>query len=252
MRASAFLFTNIWLDDLLQRTLHPALPQRRNTDGDALVFTTVRYPLEAEVSADAIRLALAAIPALRPEGETFWNWTGPHERAGKPRQADSGTFVTTLDDGSLVLGNVELKERMLVLEANSPQRAERGRALIAPVLAGLIGEPRIETRTVAQLMATRPAGEAKALSSGLSPDEERALVQANVDRYYMHLIDEPVPMLGNVTPRRAAKSAKGREKLVAWLKLLENGAARHGSGSPMAGYDVTWMWEKLGVSALRR
>jgi hypothetical protein len=66
------------------------------------------------------------------------------------------------------------------------------------------------------------------------------------------LVGEPVPMLGNMTPRRAAKSAKGREKLVTWLKLLENGAAKQRSVSSMAGYDVAWMWEELGVASLRR
>jgi hypothetical protein len=55
-----------------------------------------------------------------------------------------------------------------------------------------------------------------------------------------------------MTPRRATKSAKGREKLVTWLKLLENGVAKHESGSAMANYDVTWMWKELGVSDLRR
>lgn len=146
--------------------------------------------------------------------------------------AGSQTFITTLDDGSLVLGTVELEDQRLVLEANSQQRAERGRALIAPVLGGLVGEPVIEVRTVAELMASPPSGESKVLSSGLSPDEECAVLQASMDRYYMNLLDEAVPMLGNVTPRRAAKSASGREKLVAWLKLLENGAARHVGGSP--------------------
>jgi hypothetical protein len=43
LRASAFLFTNIWLDELLQKTLNPTLPQMCNTDGDELVFTTVSY-----------------------------------------------------------------------------------------------------------------------------------------------------------------------------------------------------------------
>ncbi len=62
-----------------------------------------------------------------------------------------------------------------------------------------------------------------------------------MDRYYVDLLDEPVPMLGNIAPRRAAKSPKSRKKLVAWLKLLENGAARHGGGTPMAGYDFRWM-----------
>ena len=141
---------------------------------------------------------------------------------------------------------------MLVLEANSQQRAERGRALIAPVLGGRVGEPVIESRTVAQFMASWPSGKSEKLSSGLSLEEERAVLQENMDQYYVNLLEEPVPMLGNMTPRRAAKSAKGRKKLVAWLKLLENGAARHGSESPLAGYNVTWMWEELGVANLRR
>jgi hypothetical protein len=251
LRASAFLFTNIWLDDLLQRKLNPTLPHMCNTDGDELVFTKVSYPLKREVSIDSIRLALAAIPSLRPEGETFWNWIGSQKPARKKR-ADSQTFITTLDDGSLVLGTIELKGNTLVLEANSSQRAERGRELIGPVLAGLVDQPAIESRTAAQLMATRPIEKSKKLSSGLSPDEERAVLQANLDRYYMNLLDEPVPMLGNMTPRRAAKSAKGREKLMTWLKLLENGAARHASNSPMAGYDLRWMWNELGIAHLRR
>jgi hypothetical protein len=149
-----------------------------------------------------------------------------------------------------VLGTLELKEKTLVLEANSPQPAERGRALIAPALGALIGEPVVETRTVAQLTAPRPAGKSEPLSSGLSPDEKQAILQANMDRYYMNLLDQPVPMLGNITPRRAARSVKAREKLVAWLKLLENGAARQGSGPLMAGGDLSWMWTELGVAHL--
>lgn len=252
LRASAFMFTNIWLDDQLQRTLNPAIPQMCNSDGDDLVFTTVGYPLKPEASADAIEIALASIPALRPENKTFWNWIEPQKRAGAKRVADSQTFITTLDDGSLVLGTMELKDKMLVLETNSQQRAERGRALIEQVLRGLVGSPLVEARTVAQLMASPPAGKSKTLSSGLSPDEEQALLHASLDRHYMNLLDEPVPVLGNITPLKAAKTAKGQEKLVAWLKYLENGAAKHGTGTPMAGYDFGWMWDKLGIAELRR
>lgn len=252
LRASAFLFTNIWLGNLLRRTLNPTLPQMSNTEGDELLFTTVSYPLKPGTSADAIRLALAAIPALRPEGETFWNWIGPNEPTSTKQRAESQTFITTLDDGSLVLGAIELKDKTMLLDVNSQQRAERGRVLIEPVLGGLVGEPLIETRTIEQLMASRLAGKSKPLSSGLSPDEEQAVIQESLDRHYMNLLDEPVPMLGNMTPRRAAKSAKGRERVVAWLKLLENGAARQDAASPAAGCDLSWMWTELGVADLRR
>jgi len=61
-----------------------------------------------------------------------------------------------------------------------------------------------------------------------------------------------VPALGNITPRQAAKSAKGRKKLVDWLKLLENKTAQQPAGSAMADYDARWLWQELGVADLRR
>lgn len=97
LHASAFLFTNIWFDDFLQRTLNPTLPQTFNTDGDEILFTTASFPLKPEASADAVRLALAAVPELRPESETFWNWIGAKERAGKKRQVNSGSEIRLMD-----------------------------------------------------------------------------------------------------------------------------------------------------------
>ena len=112
--------------------------------------------------------------------------------------------------------------------------------------------PVIESRTVAQLMASRPAGKSKPLSSGLSPDEERAVMQESLDRHYMNLLDEPVPMLGNMSPRKAAKTKKGREKLVAWLKFIDDSNAQQEAHSPLAASGLGWMWEELGVAGLRR
>lgn len=102
---------------------------------------------------------------------------------------------------------------------------------------------------MAELMAARPEGKSEKLSSGLSPDEERNILHANLERHYANLLDEPVPTLGNITPRQAAKTAKGRQKLVNWLKYLENSAAK--DMSSMGGYDLTWMWSGLGIAGLR-
>jgi hypothetical protein len=57
--------------------------------------------------------------------------------------------------------------------------------------------------------------EAPAPSSRLPPDEERAIILETLERHYRGLLDQPVPMLGDVSPRKAARSNKGREKLVA-------------------------------------
>ena len=65
-------------------------------------------------------------------------------------------------------------------------------------------------------------------------------------------LDQPIPGLGNISPRKAAKSKTGRKKLVAWLKRLENQNAGHDTDDPMASYDTEWIWEELGVSNLRK
>ena len=70
--------------------------------------------------------------------------------------------------------------------------------------------------------------------------------------HYRRILDEPIPALGNRSPRSAATTPKGREKVVAWLKRLENHGARHASDDPMAGFDFGWMWRELGVEHLRR
>jgi hypothetical protein len=79
------------------------------------------------------------------------------------------------------------------------------------------------------------------------------IIRVTLDKHYRETLDQPVGMLGGVTPRAAAKTKKGRERLVAWLKLLENQTARHrGVGDPMGSYNLSWMWDELGVANLRR
>ena len=51
----------------------------------------------------------------------------------------------------------------------------------------------------------------------------------------------------------ATKTAKGRAKVVDWLKTLENYTAQMaGHNDEMATYDSSWLWAELGVDELRR
>ena len=66
------------------------------------------------------------------------------------------------------------------------------------------------------------------------------LVHDMLDRQYRTLLDESVPMLGNRTPRAAARSARGRRDLVVWLKHLKNRSSyAPNPADPMATYDFT-------------
>jgi len=258
LRLAAPAFTTVWLNDVLERITNPQIPEMQNTDGDALMFCTVYFPLAEGVTENDIRSVLGKLPELNQESATFWNWilAGKPASGGRvkkvPNQRNFQTFVTTLHDGSLVLGNIELKERSLVLSANSEARAAKGRALLSENLGVMVGQPLVEIQTVQQLMASQ---DSRPLTPplDLSPRDQQAIIYAALDKHYREVLDEPIPMLGNVSPRRAAKTLKGRPKVVAWLKTLENHSARLADRKDaMATYDVTWLWAELGVSDLRR
>jgi hypothetical protein len=248
---AGFMFTNCWLDAALRAAQGRDRPELLNSDGDPLEVTTLHFPLLRGATLPKVRQALATVPVLRQAAPGFWNWLaepGTKPQA-VPRRGRGQTFITTMDDGSLVLGTLALKGRRLSLEANSVARAERGRALLEPVLAGLAGPPLTERADLEQMLAAeRPLPQ----PGGLSPEQERKLVHQGLDDHYRRVLDEPVPALGGKSPRAAAKTAKGWEKVAAWLKMLENHAARREPGDPMASYDIGWMWRELGVEALRR
>jgi len=100
---------------------------------------------------------LSRCPELRQETTTFWNWVGPRKLAEaiskQKRKSKSHTFATTLDDGSLALGGLEVKGRTLVLSVNSQDRSERGRPLLSNLLGELVGEPLVEMQTLDQIRA---------------------------------------------------------------------------------------------------
>lgn len=249
LRRCAFIFTALWLDDTFGRILDRKLPTLCNTDGEPIAYTEVRYPLRDDADTGALRAALDSIPEFCNEGsDNVWRWsTRPTRKSSSAKRAIAG-----MGDGTVSLGCVELERKSVVLTCNSVQRAERGRALIEKAAGQLLKMPVMESRTAEQLMAEPRDEEAPARACALSPAEERAIIQQSLENHYRSVLDEPIPMLGNVTPRDAAKSKKGRTKLVEWLKLLENNSARHDPGSPVAGYDFGWMWVELGVADLRR
>jgi hypothetical protein len=256
LAGAAFIFSTLWLDDVLRRALNPTLPEMQNTDGETLEFITLHFPLQSKAKLPAIRSALDAQPALRKENDSFWNWleTGKKARKAPARNAATAqTFTTTMDDGAIVLGNVEISAKAVTLSVNSAGRADRGRAMLEPALAGLVRAPLVERQTVEQMMSAPPRRAARnAEPSPLPPDEMKRVVHQRLTDHYRRTMDEPIPALGNRSPRQAAKTAKGREKVVDWLKMLENSSGGQDPDDPMASYDFTWLWNELGVLEHRR
>jgi hypothetical protein len=167
-----------------------------------------------------------AIPGMAQENAKFWNWPEHKPKARKKvKQPDALSLDATMDNGLRVLGNVELKGRFLRLSINSAARAEKGTVLIRQALGDIGGTPLTEIRTVEQMMAEGPPRDHAGAASEVPPEIAGQAVHQFMDRQYRETLDQPVGMLGNKTPRQAAKSAVGRQNVADWLKYLENQSA---------------------------
>jgi hypothetical protein len=253
-----------------------------NSDGDDILFHELRFPLLPGASMDAVRARLHAIASLRPAGDC-WNWVAPRS----PTDADVGDkFLgvdTELDDG-ILLGTIRLDATEVRFRTNSAERAERGEELFASELDGLVGAPVTEIETLDELvsddfdddseddlgsdyidtddmgpddmgpddMGEEPDDDAP-VNAAPSPEVQAKFLHSVLEKHYRRVLGEPVPMLGNVSPREAARTASGRAMLVEWLKHLEDGAAGHrAAGNPLGTYDLSWMWTELGIANLRK
>ncbi|TPK90482.1 MULTISPECIES: hypothetical protein [unclassified Mesorhizobium] len=248
----AAIFTLSWLFDTLDRAMNR--PSVQNSDGDDIMFHNVQFPLAPGATQKDIAARLNVIQGMAQENPKFWNWLEDEPTGrGKKKQGGSPSLDTTMDTGLRVLGNVELKGRFLHLSTNSSRRADEGTTLLRQFLGELVGTPLTEIVTVDQMIAERRTHGRKKASSKIPPEMAEEVVHEFMDRQYRETLDQPVGMLGNKTPRQAAKTPMGRQKVAEWLKYLENQTAKRPDPTdPMATYSFQWMWRELGVHDLRQ
>jgi hypothetical protein len=251
LRRAAPLISTVWLSDSLQKVLDPQLPELFNADGEEIVFTSLHYRLHPDVSETEVREVLDRMPELRANGPDIWSWWAPADatKGHLHAEAPSGlAFVSSHDDGTPILGTLELTSERLQVSVNSEDRAARARALIESALEGSVQEPLVERQDLDQLLSKTTDGPPSPPDSPeITAEEARQIVHQSLDRYYREQLDTPIPALENVSPRQAIKTAQGCENVVEWLKRLENLIARQDSSDPMANYETTWLWDELGL-----
>lgn len=233
------IFTSAWLFIEIDRALTPAQPHFTNSDGDDVLFHDLRFGLAAGVTQKAIAERLDRVTGFLPEGAKFWNWLSARKTRG-------GIMLDTQMEGATVLGSLELKGKTLLVTVNSAERAAKVEALISAAAGDLLRSPLTTIRTVDQMQADQRCDGPRNGADEIPPEIARQLVQEHMDKHYRETLDAPIPALGGKSPREAVRSAVGRQKVIDWLKLLENRTAKHGDG-PIAEYDFSWMWAELGL-----
>jgi hypothetical protein len=245
------LFTLSWLSDVLEGVAFRQNPNLVNSDGEPIEFHDLRFAFASGVIQKQVSAELSKLPELEQENAKFWNWlerkpSGP--KLPNKDDAQGRMLETIMDDGSRVLGNIELKGKTLRLSVNSAGRAETGQKLIQQALGDLVRNPLTEIRTVKQILEDAPDRSEREPKDEIPPEIAKRIMWQHLDRHYRETLDEPIPALNNKTPRQAAKTKNGRKQVIEWLKYMENISVNQaGSNEPMATYDFTWMWEELGI-----
>jgi hypothetical protein len=254
LQDSAPAFTTIWLLHTLKR-LHEPLPEMVNRDGEALVFTETRFPFLAEQLEEIARRLDAAPEWERdhPDKHT-WIWLPqPVASGNKPQHSLS---IETFRNGQQpISGTLDLKPGVLSLTTNSTERAQHGQEVLGVLLQGLIGPALSMLQTPEQLMAedkTRQQDDSDwEPADSIDPEIAAEVIQNTMDQHYRQCLDEPIPALDNKTPRQCARSKKGREKVIEWLKHLENNELHRAARQGHAPYDSRWMWDELKLGKYR-
>jgi len=186
------------------------LPHLVNNDREDLVFTEMDFKVRDE---QQVRRKLAALKSLEhDEKDDSWTWL----------KAPSRKFP---DEPRTVVGTFRFKEGRLVAETNSRERALRLEDKLMGHLPGLLRLEKTTYRQPEDLMAM-PREEQEAARKEQEEFNARPEVREANRRhleyhYFQKWPRERVPMLGNVTPLQAAKTEKGRQKLVELLEYYD-------------------------------
>lgn len=206
-----------------QAVLNPVPPTLRNTDGDRLSLITLTYELHV------------AVPFVYPLLVPLATLAGEVHDEDVERDADGRVVKVELHwikasrrkdarEEVTVLGTLRLEPGRLVAEVNSEKRAARlqreivkrlgkvatllERQVVDPVQDFVQQRATLQKRKGLRLVEPVPA----------SADLEIAALEATLRRRHSEeWLDMEVPALGGKTPRQAARSVAGRERLEALL-----------------------------------
>ena len=234
--------------------LHPRLPKLANPDGDALVPTKMLFDLSASPREAFEALRALAVGATEEEllsearygdGHELraisFNWLRPGNKMHKGME-------------NTALGRIAIDGARLTAEVNSRERAERIRSEIESRLARRVVFKRAVTSTIEKMIeeraerGERPSDRRRREESQRieSLPEVQAQVKAMARRQWEAWFDEQIPALGNLTPREAAKTPDGRERLEALLLSYEWNQPGAGLTTLMQP-DVAELRRKLGI-----
>lgn len=206
--------------DIMETAYNRPLPTLVNTDGELFQFSRSYFKLTLAPE--------AALQHLLPLALS----NDPEEFLRDAKRISSGEVkgieLPWLKKGdakhkswnNTVLGHVLIKKDKLILETNSEKRTQKGKKLLTKYLGAAIAFQQTLIESPEQKMQSLRALNANEKSESerwMALPEVQEQLQAMAKSHWETWFNEPIPALNNQTPRQAAKTEKGRERLEALL-----------------------------------
>jgi hypothetical protein len=213
------------LDDELRRfylsiadqVFNPKPPVLANTDGDPFLSVTMEFDLAC--NADEAFLALRSLDVDRDEEGVLidpeYDAAGRLNGFGLEWTKRGNRLHRSWDN--TILGHLDVDDYSITATVNSTRRATRLRKQIEKRLSGYVTFVRMTTEPMETLLARRRAHDDEPGPADVAPELTAEFLEQHWDAW----LDSPVPALGDVTPREAAETPAGREKLAALLDDFE-------------------------------
>jgi Antitoxin Xre/MbcA/ParS C-terminal toxin-binding domain len=213
-------------------------PQLANTDGDPLVFHTLKFRIESPEGAFE-RLAPLALGQAKEElleGAEFGK-DGKLHGVELDWRKKGNAKIPSWDN--TILGRIRISGRSLVAEVNSENRAQRLRAEIdkrlgaSAVHLGTTAQTAEEMLIKAPRRATAQAKREDQFVEALLRDPEaRSRFQEMVQKQVENWVHQKIPALGGRTPLQAVRDPDGREivesLLLDWERRADEDAYQAG------------------------
>jgi hypothetical protein len=207
--------------ELREGVVNPGMPSLQNTDGDPLQMTRIDY----ELGCSPQEAFAALLPLTLEDDPTAFEDEAERNRAGElvAVQVPWLRIGNARNSGweNTVLGHIEIRGRALRVNVNSQARAEAIKAEISARLGPRARPKSVVIESVEQMMSAAaargdPAARANQVreseySEG-SPELLALMAKMNAE-HWRTWPDIPLPALGGQTPRQAAATPAGRERL---------------------------------------
>ena len=236
---------------LVHEALHPALPRLQNTDGDPLAPATLEFKVRCSVGEAFDRLKVLSLANDDDELLEGASWSDTGELIGVELVWSKRGNTLHRHWDNTTLGNLVLSPGGLSVSVNSTKRARKIRRLVEKHLGDAVLFQRETTESIEALLeAAQHGGGHGDLAEAGPPIEDtpegRNMLKEMSRRHWEAWVDQKIPALGGVTPREAAKTPLGRERLEV---LLAEYAGRHEAAGPRNPFepDVAWLRERLGL-----